>query len=140
MWKTIPGFNGEFEASKGGLIRRKKDRVMRKQQLVNGYLRVYIKNLYMAHRLVYEAHCGKIPKGKVINHINGIRSDNRICNLEAISIVDNVRHGFLMGCRRVFGRRFYGFDFQFQGMKATLKRNRLVYLKADNLRRSNQPI
>lgn len=37
---------------------------------------------YHAHRLVYEAATGKpIPKGLVVDHLNGVKHDNRIVNL-----------------------------------------------------------
>lgn len=36
---------------------------------------------YRAHRLVWEIHYGPIPVGKQIDHINGVKSDNRIDNL-----------------------------------------------------------
>lgn len=44
------------------------------------------------HRLIYESFMSAIPKHLVINHINGIKNDNRIENLEAISQRDNVYH------------------------------------------------
>lgn len=36
---------------------------------------------YKAHRLVWAWHHGQFPEGKMIDHINGVRSDNRIENL-----------------------------------------------------------
>src|SRR5699024_2829267 len=44
---------------------------------------------YYAHRLVAEAFIGEIPKGYVVNHINGIKHDNRIDNLEIITEKEN---------------------------------------------------
>lgn len=35
---------------------------------------------------------GPIPKGLEINHINGIRTDNRPANLEAVTRDENVMH------------------------------------------------
>ena len=40
--------------------------------------------LYRAHRIVWEMFNGPIPDGYVINHINGVRWDNRIENLECV--------------------------------------------------------
>ena len=39
----------------------------------------------MVHRIVYEMHFGRIKDGLEIDHINGIRHDNRIENLRAVS-------------------------------------------------------
>lgn len=52
------------------------------------------------HRLVYEAFVGPIEHPKCINHKNGIKADNRIENLEAVSISENTLHGF-----QVLGRQ-----------------------------------
>lgn len=49
---------------------------------VNGYLRVgYGGRRYFAHRVIWELFNGEIPEGSQIDHINGIRDDNRIDNL-----------------------------------------------------------
>lgn len=57
----------------------------------NGYLRFYI------HRLVYEAWVSNIPKGYDIDHINGIKTDNRVSNLRAVSRSENLKHNYELG-------------------------------------------
>lgn len=47
---------------------------------------------YAVHRLIYQMLVGKLPDGFVVDHINGIRSDNRIENLRAIPFVMNSRN------------------------------------------------
>ena len=42
-----------------------------------------------SHRFVYECFYGLIPKGLVIDHINTDRTDNRLCNLRAVSVAEN---------------------------------------------------
>ena len=44
------------------------------------YVRVWNK-MHRAHRIIWEMHNGPIPKGLVIDHINGNFYDNRISNL-----------------------------------------------------------
>lgn len=43
------------------------------------------------HRLVWEAFNGKIPKGYVIDHINNNKKDNRLENLQLMTVGDNIR-------------------------------------------------
>ena len=44
------------------------------------------------HRLVWEHFNGPIPTDKQIDHINGVRTDNRIENLRIVSPVENNRN------------------------------------------------
>ena len=54
-------------------------------QQPNGYWRMSIKGKsYQAHRLVWLYHNGKMPLND-IDHINGVKNDNRIENLRDIS-------------------------------------------------------
>lgn len=47
-----------------------------------GYVRIKLGGKeYLAHRLAWFIMNGPIPDGYEIDHINGIRDDNRICNL-----------------------------------------------------------
>lgn len=48
----------------------------------------------LAHRLLWEAHCGPIPPKMQINHINGVKGDNRLANLEVVTASENSRHKF----------------------------------------------
>ena len=44
---------------------------------------------YRTHRVVWEIHNGKIPKDKVIDHINANKVDNRIENLQLVTAQEN---------------------------------------------------
>ena len=45
---------------------------------------------YYVHRFVYECFNGLIPDGKVIDHVNNIKDDNRLCNLQLMSHVKKI--------------------------------------------------
>jgi hypothetical protein len=49
------------------------------------------------HRLIYETFHGLIPPGMDINHINGIKLDNRDENLEVVTRAGNMEHASKMG-------------------------------------------
>ena len=58
-----------------------------------GYRRVgYNYKLYPEHRVIWELHNGSIPDGLEIDHINRVRSDNRIENLRLATSQENKRN------------------------------------------------
>ncbi len=64
------------------------------KRLAYGRVQVYHRpyTLAMAHRVVWIAIHGPIPRGLQINHINRCRWDNRPENLELVSPAGNARH------------------------------------------------
>lgn len=57
------------------------------------YLRTSLSGsrLALTHRVVWIAAHGSVPDGCEIDHINGDRFDNRLCNLQAIPGDENTR-------------------------------------------------
>jgi hypothetical protein len=56
---------------------------------MQGYIRVHIDGInYRAHRLIWKLHYGTEPPD-IIDHINGIKDDNRIENLREVTIGEN---------------------------------------------------
>ena len=43
---------------------------------------------------------GQVPIGYTINHIDGIKSNNKISNLECITVSDNNKHAFSLGLNK----------------------------------------
>ena len=86
----------KYAANEDGEIMNIRLRNPRKGYLSNrGYLKCVIttaeskiKN-YFSHRFVFECFYGLIEKGKQINHINSIRTDNRLKNLESVTASEN---------------------------------------------------
>lgn len=80
-----------YDAATGTIARRDGRRGGRPAGSINenGYRRVYIQGFgyYTAHRIIWLYHYGDWPK--IIDHINGKRSDNRIENLREVSTILN---------------------------------------------------
>ncbi len=51
----------------------------------HGYITINKNNKWcLEHRFIWEKHFGKLKKGMIIHHLNGIKTDNRIENLMAM--------------------------------------------------------
>lgn len=110
VWKPVRNYEDCYEVSSLGRLRRSVNRFGNPSgRLLSpanalGYRRYTLcKNretrTFVAHRLLWEAFVGPIPEGLVMNHKNGIKHDNRLENLEVVTVAENTRHGF-----RVLGR------------------------------------
>jgi hypothetical protein len=104
IWVDIPSFEGLYQASNIGGIRclcfnrREKNTKQMSIFKSNGYLSVNlsksrIKNQFRAHRLVAMAFIPNQENKPQVNHINEIKTDNRVENLEWVTAKENANHG-----------------------------------------------
>lgn len=64
-----------------------------KKWMSRGYVYLIVDGKrYLEHRYVWEKHNGEIPAGFQIHHINEVKHDNRIENLQIMSLTDHLRH------------------------------------------------
>lgn len=100
IWKPIPLFEGGYWASNDGQI-RSANKILYQGVSSSGYHVVYIKNKsWRAHRLVALAF-GIISGAEIVNHIDGVKTNNNISNLEKSSDLENIRHAFKMGLNKL---------------------------------------
>jgi hypothetical protein len=99
LWKSVSRWDDLYEVSSEGRVRRN-GRVLKPSTLRTGYvqatasLHTRVIKYALVHRLVAEAFIGPIPDGMQVNHKNGIRSDNRVENLEIVSASENNLHAY----------------------------------------------
>lgn len=63
----------------------------------SGYFIVtYKRKMYLSHRLAWLFTYGEWPKG-MLDHINGNKVDNRICNLRLVSKSQNSQNSYIIG-------------------------------------------
>ena len=121
-WRKIPGFMDYYEVSNLGNLRsfskKQKGALMTPHQEFRGSLPLYPKTALRKidgrivnrriHILVMLAFRGPTPKGKVINHIDGNKMNNRLDNLEFITQGENLKHAYDHGLRE---KKFYGIGY-----------------------------
>lgn len=102
-WTSIIGYEKEYEISNLGNIRSKyrqgcKTGYLKISDNGNGYMMVRLckngkpKKFYL-HRLLAEAFIPNNENKPHVNHINEIRNDNHLQNLEWVTVKENNNHG-----------------------------------------------
>jgi hypothetical protein len=122
IWKSIKDTDGKYKVSSfGNVYSEHSQRILKRSLTKRGYPHVGIKRngeIYtrVVHRLVAETFLG-IPTGlknPTVNHLDGIKTNNRLENLEWCSLSDNAKHAYKLGLkdnhRPLLNRRtpFYG--------------------------------
>lgn len=116
-WKKIKEFS-LYEVSSDGEIKtfnhygKGKEAIMKPVLDNSGYLRTMLKgddgkfHTIKLHRIVAINFIENNDLKKEVNHKNGIRSDNRVSNLEWVSRSENIKHSYnFLDRERKFGEK-----------------------------------
>lgn len=125
IWKAITKYEGLYEVSNCGRIRRLPSviryrgdkmrnypgKTLKQELTIEGYFRVVlcknnVKTRYMVHRLVADAFIPKIDGKLFVNHINGIKNDNSVENLEWCTQEENEQHAVMKLGKTMAGKTY----------------------------------
>lgn len=110
-WKPVVGFEGLYEISCVGTVRRPLDmaskragRVKKPEPASAGYPYVHLfrgsgkaRTCVGVHRLVAAAFIGPCPEGMEVNHKDADKKNPRASNLEYLTHQQNIHHAILLG-------------------------------------------
>jgi hypothetical protein len=106
IWKDVIGYEGIYMVSSLGRVkssnfsRRRTIIILKPGRSHNGYLFVNLKGRpFRVHRLVAQAFIDNSNNKPFINHIDAIRDNNNVNNLEWCTSSENAKHAFKLGRR-----------------------------------------
>lgn len=97
LWLDVPGYEGRYQVSNEGAVRNAQHRPLKAAKSEKGYQRVWLSThgklkCHSVHRLVASAFLPNPAQLPEVNHINGVKTDNRAENLEWCTVSHNRLH------------------------------------------------
>ncbi|MEM7557020.1 MAG: NUMOD4 domain-containing protein [Cyanobacteria bacterium P01_A01_bin.84] len=102
MYQDIPNYSKYLVSNYGNVMSKKTKKILKPYLTNRGYLTVGFwvdkkKRRLSIHRLVASAFLENLKNLPEVNHLNGTKTDNNLCNLEWASGSTNVSHAFQTG-------------------------------------------
>lgn len=103
IYKSIKRFEKRYAISNYGNVKNlKTGKILKSQLRKDGYFQIGLeikdkKIMFLIHRLMAIAFISNPLDKKFINHINGIKADNRLENLEWVTHKENMQHAHKTG-------------------------------------------
>lgn len=97
FWRDVKGYENLYQVSNVGQVKSlKSNKILKSGKTKDGYLQVCLckngeKKSFRINRLVAEAFLPNEDELPEVDHVNGDKTDNRICNLQWISKIENNR-------------------------------------------------
>lgn len=105
IWKDVVGYEGRYAVSNTGKVKRADvDKIMKFSVNKKGYLKVALSTRgalksCAVHRIVAFAFLENPENKPEVNHINGVKMENNVENLEWCTRDENIAHAIKTGLR-----------------------------------------
>lgn len=99
-WRPVDGYEGKYEVSDDGRVRKVCGKELGQWLSELGYCRVRLsapRAMILVHRLVAKAFIPNPDDKPFVNHIDCCRSNNKAENLEWCTQAENLKHSELLG-------------------------------------------